>query len=76
MEYLGAFGGDSVLRSKEVAGIAVPADGEYGRVFEQQQVIVVGPALYLSLVEGPLQVPCLGISKTPQPAGSELRYAN
>ena len=61
--YLGPLRLDRVPRSEEVGRITVAPNGEHRRMLEQKEVVVGGTPLHFPLVEGPLQVPGLGVWK-------------
>ncbi len=68
--------GDRRPIGQQVGAVAVAPDGEHGRVLDQEQVVVGGAPLDPPLVEGALEVPCLGVGQTPEPAGTQERHAS
>ena len=52
---------------EEVRAIPVAPDGEHRRMLQQEEIVVLGPAYDLALVDRALQVPRLGVGQSAEP---------
>src|SRR5690606_23594901 len=62
---------DYLTCGEEIGAVTVATDREDRRVFDQEEIVVLGPAADPALVECLLEIPGLGIGQLAQPPGPE-----